>query len=330
MINIYVGPAIGNVIAGHQAEGTSAQVLRNEHVARWKQGGLRAAVLQITNWQTLGMVMNEIRRSEGELVLCKSRTDFDNIPEGAFGIGFTVEGYEAFAGDFEALYALAELGALAFTFTHNTQNLLCTGAAERYGDGGFSHLGKATLLELKNVPMMVDLVHTSRGSFWDALDIWDGDVFVSHSNSDHVCAQGRNLTDDQIKAVAERNGVIGTNTYRGYVNSADPFNATLSDYLDHCMRTYDLVGPNHMAIGADYWEAFRLQVEQTLPAVDPDNALGLKDAGPSLYATGPAGLEDATQLGKIAAGLAERGLTDDEVALATGGAYLNMLARVRP
>jgi membrane dipeptidase len=329
MINIYVGPAIGNVMTGHGLLGTSAQVLRTEHIARWKQGGLHAAVLQLSDWPTIGMVMSEIRRSEGELVLCKSRSDFDNIPEGAFGIGFSIEGYTAFAGDLESLHTFAELGALAFTFTHNMQNLLCTGAAERFGEGGFSHLGKATLLELKNTPLMIDLVHTSRASFWDALDIWDGDVFVSHSNSDHVCPHPRNLTDDQIKAVAERNGVIGTNTYRGYV-SADPFNATLSDYLDHAMRTYDLVGPNHMAIGADYWENFRVPLEQTMPGLDPDNALGLKDSGPSLYATGPAGLEEATQLGKIGAGLAERGLTDDEIALVSGGAYLNMLERHRP
>jgi membrane dipeptidase len=329
MINIYVGPAIGNVITGHTTQGVTAQVLREQCITRWKSGGLHAAILQITNWSTLGMVMSEIRRSEGELVLLKSRSDFDNIPEGAFGIGFSIEGYEAFAGDLESLYTFAELGATAFTFTHNTQNLLCTGAAERYGDGGFSHLGKATLLELRNVPMMVDLVHTSRGSFWDALDIWDGDVFVSHSNADAVCSHPRNLTDDQIKAVAERNGVIGVNTYRGYV-SEDPFNATLSDYLDHAMHIYDLVGPGHMAFGADFYEMPVEMLEQTMKGIDPDNALDLKDSGPLLYATGPVGLEDITQMGKFAAGLAERGLTEDEIALVTGGAYLNMLERVRP
>lgn len=329
MLNIYVGPAIGNVMQGHQALGTSADILRTQHIPRWTAGGLHAAIMQLSDWSTLGMFMNEIRRSEGELVLCKSRSDFETIPEGAFGLGFSIEGYTAFAGDLESIYTFAELGALAFTFTHNTQNLLCTGAAERYGDGGFSHLGKATLLELKNVPMMVDLVHTSRGSFWDALDIWDGDVFVSHSNSDAVCAHPRNLTDDQIKAVAERNGVIGTNTYRGYV-SEDPFTATLSDYLDHAMHVYDLVGPNHMAIGADFYEMNVAMLEQTMSGIDPDNALGLKDSGPSLYATGPEGLEDITHIGKVLTGLAERGLTQDELDLVGGGAYLNMLERVRP
>ena len=55
----------------------------------------------------------------------------------------------------------------------------------------------------------------SRGSFWDALDIYDGDLFVSHSNAATVFEHPRNITDDQIKAVAERNGIIGLNTFRG-------------------------------------------------------------------------------------------------------------------
>jgi membrane dipeptidase len=85
-----------------------------------------------------------------------------------------------------------------------------------------------------------------------------------------------------------------------------------------------------MAIGADFYEMDVAMLEQTMKGIDPDNALDLKESGPSLYATGPEGLEDITHIGKVATGLAERGLTDDEIALVTGGAYLNMLERVRP
>lgn len=338
MINIYCGPAIGNVIMQHAggpgvvggiADDARLHVLQEQHLPRWRAGGLTAVVMQPAAWSTINILMKEVRESDGEIVFCKSRSDYENLPEGSFGLFLSVEGYMDFAGDFDALYTMAELGVTAFTFTHNTQNLLCTGAGERYGEGGFTHLGKATLKELERVPMLVDLVHTSRASFWDALDIYSGDVFVSHSNSNHVCEHPRNLTDDQIKAVAERGGVIGTNTYRGYVSNK-PFEATLSDYIDHAMRTYDLVGPNHMAIGADFYEMKVEMLEETLGGVDPDGSLGLAGDGVTLYAKGPVGLEDASCLGKIATGLAERCLTEDEIKLVTGGAYLNMLGRIRP
>lgn len=329
MINIYVGPAIGNVLSLHASEGHTAQALRQHHLPHWREGGLTAGVLQIADWATLGMVLSEIHRSEGELVLVANRAEYENRPPGSFGILLSIEGYESFAGDFDALHVFSELGCTAFTFSHNVQNPLCTGANERFGDGGFSHLGKATLRELETLPLMVDLVHTSRGSFWDALDLYDGDLFVSHSNADAVRPHPRNLTDDQIRAVAEREGVIGLNSCREYVGH-DPLQATLSDLLDHAMHMYDLVGPEHIAVGADYWEGPPEMLASVMKAVDPDGAHGLRDTGAQIYGRGPAGIEDAGQLDKLATGLAERGLTPDEIDLIRGGNYLRMLDRTRP
>jgi membrane dipeptidase len=327
VINIYCGPAVGNVINLHQTEGHTAQVLRQHHLPRWRQGGITAAVMQVADWSTVAMLVSEAERSEGEITFCRTRADYENRPEGSIGLFLSVEGYEAFAGDFEALHLLSALGVTAFTFTHNAQNRLCTGAGDRY-EGGFTHLGKQTLQVLETLPVMVDLVHTSRASFWDALDIYSGDLFVSHSNADAVCSHPRNLTDDQIKAVAERNGVIGINSYRGYVAS-DPYKATVSDLLDHALHMVGLVGAEHVAIGVDFWEGPMEILDSTMSSIDPDGALGLQGSG-ALYATGPEGFEDIGKLGKVVAGLAERGLSQAEIDLITGGSYLAMLERARP
>lgn len=325
MINIYTGPAIGNVLQMHAVEGHNARAIEKHHIPRWTSGGLKGNVVQVSDWSTIAIVLTEIAQSEGKLTFCKNRADYDNRPEGSHGIFMSVEGYESFAGDLTALWALDAIGVTAFTFTHNAQNKLCTGAGDRY-EGGFTHVGKAVLQELSRLSMMVDLVHTSRASFWDALDIYEGEVFISHSNSNVVCEHPRNLTDDQVRAVAERGGIIGLNTYRGYVNT-DPFKATLSDYLDHAMHYYDLVGPKHIAIGADYWEGPLEILDATMASVDKDGSHGLSGA---IYATGPEGLEEASKLGKIAVGLAERGLNQDEIDLISGLNYLNMLDRNRP
>ncbi|WP_419999971.1 dipeptidase [Streptomyces boninensis] len=329
MLNIYVGPAIGNVITRHATEGRTAQVLRDHHLPRWREGGLTGGVLQISDWATLGMVLSEIHRSEGELTLVTTRAEYENRPPGSFAVLLSIEGYSpAFAGELDALHIFARLGCTAFTFSHNMQNLLCTGANERLGDGGFTHLGKATLRELETLPMLVDLVHTSRASFWDALDLYQGDILVSHSNADAVRPHPRNLTDDQIKAVAARSGVIGLNSCREYV-SEDALTATLSDLLDHAMHMYDLVGPDHIAIGADYWEGPAEVLATVMKSVDPDGSHGLRDTGAQIYGRGPDGIEDTSQLGKLPTGLAERGLTPDEIAQICGGNYLRLLERTR-
>jgi microsomal dipeptidase-like Zn-dependent dipeptidase len=176
---------------------------------------------------------------------------------------------------------------------------------------------------------MVDLVHLSRKSFWDAIEIYEGDVFVSHANSAAVFDHPRNLTDEQIKAVAERNGVIGVTSYRGY-QVEDPYQATLSDWLDHAMHIYDLVGAEHLAVGADFSGSPMELVAPSLDAVDPEGLGGLKGIGADIYAVGPAGAEDASRLGNLLAGLAERGLSPDEIELVSGGSYLAMWERARP
>ena len=331
MINTYVGPTIGLVMDGHRLD-PHAQVLR-EHLPAWREGGLTGAVMQVSEWPTIGMLMSEVHRSEGELVLCTTRAEFENRPAGSFGLFLSVEGYINFAGDFDALHTLSELGVIAHTFSHNMQNLLCTGCNDRAGEGGFTQLGKATLKELESLPMMVDLVHMSRASFWDAVELYDGDVFVSHANADAVCPHPRNLTDDQIRTVAERHGVIGLTTYRGYVTT-DPYAATLADLLDHAMHIYDLVGAEHLSIGADFSgptvDTLSPALQAALSGADPDNTYGLGADGADIYRMGPKGIEDASRLNALLDGLAERGLSADELALVAGGSYLAMLERTRP
>jgi membrane dipeptidase len=328
LINGYVGGVAHDVIAHHAALEGRANVLRDVYVPRWREGGLTGAVVQAASWQIMDMYFSEFARAQDDITFCANRADFENRPEGSFAIFISIEGHGPFAGDFDALYTLAHVGVTAFTFSHNRQNLLCTGSNEPM-EGGFSYLGKQTLKELENVPILIDLVHMSRASFWDALRYYDGDLFVSHSNADAICPHPRNLTDDQIKAVAERNGTIGLNAFRGYVSS-DPMKATLSDLLDHAMHIYDLVGPEHMSIGADYCES---PVELLIPVldwVDPEGAHGIRGRARELYTEGPTGIEYPSKLNNLAAGLAERGLRQDEIDLITGESYLRMLDRIRP
>jgi membrane dipeptidase len=329
MINSYVGGAGYLVMAQHGGldETVKPNTLRDVFVPRWTAGGLDGAVLQIASYGQIGNYLAELNRAEGELTLCTTRADYDNKPEGSFGVFLSCEGHGPFAGDFEALYILDHIGVTCFTFSHNRQNLLCTGSNEPYG-GGFTYLGKQTLRAIQDTKLMVDLVHMSRESFWDACRYYDGPLFVSHSNCAALLDHPRNITDDQLKEVAARGGVVGLNTFRGYV-TAEPMKATISDLVDHAMHMYDLIGPDHMALGADMCESPVEMLVPVLDWVDPEGAHGIKGRGKELYETGLADLPDASSMSKIAVEVAARGVPQEDIDKIFGTSYLAMLERAR-
>lgn len=329
MINSYVGGAGYLIMAQHGQldETVRAMPLLDVFAPRWAAGGLRAAVVQSAAWSQWGNYFTEVARSEGKLKFLRNKEDYDTMSDDQFGIFVSVEGHGGYAGDFEALFTLDAMGATCFTFSHNRQNLLCTGSNEPFG-GGFTYLGKQTLRIIKETKLMVDLVHMSRDSFWDAARYYDGPLFVSHSNCAALLDHPRNITDDQLKLVAERGGVVGLNTFRGYV-TAEPMKATISDLVDHAMHMYDLIGPDHMALGADMCESPVEMLVPVLDWVDPEGAHGIKGRGKELYETALADLPDASTMSKIAVEVAARGVPQEDVDKIFGGSYLAMLERAK-
>lgn len=330
VINIYAGGVGHDVAFRHLIwmDGARAQVVREHHLPAWRAGGLGGQIYLVSDFSSISTILSEIDRSEGELVFCRNRKDFETRPKGSFGLFLSLEGYASMAGNFDALRTMAQLGIVSFTFSHNAQNLLCTGSAERY-EGGFTHVGIATLKELERLPLLVDLVHMNRTSFWDAEKHFNGLFFVSHSNAAAVFEHPRNITDDQIKAVAERGGVVGLNSYRGYV-TAQPLTSTIDDFVDHVLHMCELVGPEHVAIGADYAEIDTKYLRNVLNMVDPGGVHGVgADIGVQVYAQGPNGMEDASKFSNIGVVLAKRGLNQQEVDLLMGESYLRMLDRKR-
>ena len=95
------------------------------------------------------------------------------------------------------------------------------------------------------------------------------------------------------------------------------------------MHMYELVGAEHISIGADYSSVPEL-LHNVLDFVDPENAQGVGGGeGIEIYKVGPEGIEDESKISKIGAALLERGLSQEEVNLINGGSYLRMLERAR-
>lgn len=211
----------------------------------------------------------------------------------------TVEGGEALEGSLEVLQMLHRLGVRGLTLTWNYRNELGDGVAEADTHGGLTRFGKAVVREMNRLGMLVDVAHLAPAGFWDVLDISSAPVIASHCNSYSVCRHRRNLTDDQVRAIAATGGVIGVTFVPAFVCSEQPSLDRLLDHIDHLV---EVGGIDCVGIGSDF-EGF----DGVLP-----------------------GLEDVTRLPHLTRGLLGRGYSPADVRKIMGQNFLRVLEKVLP
>ncbi len=180
-------------------------------------------------------------------------SDFEKgLKENKLNVMIGMEGLSHIGEDVDKLHYYHDVvGARHASLTWNEQNLLATGAA---GDPsrGLTEAGKKAVKKLEELKMLVDVSHANEKSFWDIMNVASGPVIASHSNAKHFSSHRRNLTDDQIKAIAESGGIIGMNGYKEFVDDKNTDNATVKDLVNHIDYIANLVGVEHIACGFDY------------------------------------------------------------------------------
>lgn len=114
---------------------------------------------------------------------------------------------------------------------------------------GLSPVGKQMLKEVEKLGMICDLSHANDAAFWETLENTQVKICVTHSNCASLCGHTRNLTDDMMKALAERNGVMGLCFYGNFICEQKP---SLSRFVDHVLHALSIMGENHVGIGTDF------------------------------------------------------------------------------
>jgi membrane dipeptidase len=177
-----------------------------------------------------------------------------NMEKGKMSAVLTIEGPAGFGYDPGLLADLQLIGFRMTTLTWNEENPL---AGSHLTGGGLTDMGKEFVREAQRVGMVVDVSHLSDEAFWDVMDITQGPIVASHSNSRSVCDVSRNLTDDMFRAVCNTGGVAGINQYAQFVGG----NADLDSACDHLLHflTMDPEG-KHIALGGDLDGCDRLVV----------------------------------------------------------------------
>ncbi|MGE0719382.1 MAG: dipeptidase, partial [Alphaproteobacteria bacterium] len=195
---------------------------------------------------------------------------------------------------------------------------------------GLSKFGVALVRRLDELRIVVDCTHTGYRTTMDAIEMATRPVVFSHSNPRAVKDSPRNIRDDQIKAVAATGGLVGMVGFPAFVAAKEK--PTLDDFIDHIDYTVQLVGPDHVALGIDYYGAQH-------PYASAEEARALYDGwvasghwNPASYPPPPyhypQGIETPDKLPAIAPALAARGYDADAIRKILGGNWVRVFRAV--
>ena len=170
--------------------------------------------------------------------------------EGKKAIMLGIENGYAIGKDLSLLRHFRDRGIVYMTLCHNGDNDICDSARGQGEWGGLSPFGREVVREMNRLGIMVDLSHAAESSFYDALELSTAPVVCSHSSCRALCDVPRNLTDDQLKALARKGGVAQVTLYKGFLRKDGE--ASILDAVEHLNHMVNLMGVEHVGIGTDF------------------------------------------------------------------------------
>ncbi len=223
--------------------------------------------------------------------------------------------------DVDQFYAL---GQRISQLTYNSQNRLGSGATDRV-DGGLSDYGAAVIERMNAIGMLVDVSHCGEATTLDGIDSSTNPVIISHATCRAlVPKQPRTKTDEAIKLMAKKGGIMGIAFLRVFVRDREP--TTVEHALDHIDHVVKLVGIEHVAVGSDidldgYDDLPRAMVEKSKANLKP-GTYQFRDKDDV------DGLNHPRRMFDLAEGLIRRDYSDDNIRLILGGNVKRVLTQV--
>ncbi len=224
---------------------------------------------------------------------------YEDKRNGRHSIMLGIENGLALNHDVANVRYFARRGVVYITLCHNGDNDICDSARGCNTHGGVSRFGEQVIKEMNRCGIMVDLSHAGEKSFYDALSISSKPIVCSHSNCKALCDVPRNLTDDQMRALAKHGGVAHITLYHGFLRN-DSQEATVMDAMAHLEHAIDIMGIEHVGLGTDF-----------------DGDGGIR------------GLADSSELINFTLHLLRRKYNERDIARIWGGNWLRVMAQVQ-
>lgn len=221
-----------------------------------------------------------------------------NKRAGKHTIMLGIENGQAIEDNLDNIDHFAQRGIVYITLCHNGDNQICDSARGNHTWGGVSPFGRQVIERMNRLGIMVDLSHGGEQSFYDALELSSKPIVCSHSSCRALCDHPRNLTDDQMRQLALKGGVMQVTAYHGFLSLND--DASIVTFMQHLNHAVEVMGIDHVGIGTDF---------------DGDG--------------GVPGLADSSDLMNLTRHLLMQGYTTTDIEKLWGGNWLRVMAEVQ-
>ena len=199
----------------------------------------------------LTQIDNIVQANSQYAGLAQNRNDILQLKaEGKKAILKGIENGYAIGRDISLLQHFKQRGIVYMTLCHNGDNDICDSAKGNAEHGGLSTFGREVVAEMNRLGILIDMSHSAETSFYDALELSKVPIVCSHSSARALCEHPRNLTDNQMRALAKKNGVAQITLYHGFLRNSGQ--ATIIDAVDHLVHAVKIMGVEHVGLGTDF------------------------------------------------------------------------------
>jgi len=271
-------------------------VFHKHHLERFRKGGVEGSIFVI--WvdppydrdyaARTKQIMDSARAEIAECQDFRIVHTYDEMiqakKDGKIYVFIGVEGMAAIGSDLSKIDGYYDFGARHAILTWNEANDLGAGALSGK-DYGLTEIGKKAARKVQDKGMLLDTSHLNEAGFWDIVKLATRPFVASHSNSKALCDVPRNLTDDQLRAIRDVNGVVGLNAFNLFIDP-DPRKQTVEKLAEHAAHMVDVMGIDHVGCGFDFFEFINADAMGTMTDTGSPSTIGLADCSqiPNLFA----------------------------------------------
>ena len=326
-------------------------------IPRMRQGGMNAIFFSI--WidgrimgppavqkalDQIDAVHENVQRYPSDLVFCRTAAEVRRgHDQGKIAVLMGVEGGHMIGNDIRVLRMFGDLGVRYMTLTHFYNDEWADSSTDKPAHNGLTDFGKEVVREMNRQGIMVDISHVSDKTFYDALEVSKAPLIASHSSCRALCNHVRDMSDDMIKALAAKGGVIQINYEKSFIDQAykDAYDkatggggvvAMLSQVVKDCGDDSECITRGQNAFEQRLtaegklphvsWERIIDHIDHAVKLVGPDHVgLGSDFDGASM----PEGMDDCSHLPQITEALMRKGYSDDNIRKILGGNLLRVM-----
>src|ERR1700747_919950 len=287
-------------------------------------------------------VHENVNKYSKDMVFCRTAEDVRRAhAQGKIAALIGGEGGHMIGNDIRLVRTFGDLGVRYMTLSHFYNDEWADSSTDKPAHNGLTEYGKEIVREMNRQGIMVDISHVSDKTFYDALEVSKAPLIASHSSCRALCNHPRDMSDDMIKALAAKGGVIQINYEKSFIDQAykDAYEKYLGNVVNHLSELTKKCNNDEACVGRELASIQKKLIDEgKLPHVSWERVIDHIDHAVKLAgadhvglgsdfdgATMPEGMDDCTHLPRITEALMRKGYSDDDIRKILGGNLLRVM-----